>query len=84
MKKDIKKKVITSDNFFPCYEGNKVEVTFIREKLTNDMFRVCVWGADDFGLEFDNKSIEKCKAVFEKIKDGITIENLKGLGFNIA
>ncbi|MCA9495832.1 MAG: hypothetical protein KC589_02730 [Nanoarchaeota archaeon] len=55
---DVFKK--TSDDWYPNYPNDMVKVSFL--KLPNilqnsdDEWRVCVWGNDDFGLERDFQS----------------------------
>jgi L-rhamnose isomerase len=45
------------------------------------MWRVCVWGEDDFGMEIDLYARNQAKNIFEKIEDYTTIAQLKALGF---
>lgn len=62
--KRLEELVNTSDNWFPNYPNNQVLVSLITnpnhlikhyKKLGKNPFiyRVCVWGLDDFGMEKD-------------------------------
>ena len=82
---------LTSDDWYPSYKldgyhnGRKdpqlVEVSHL--KLTNGQYRVCVWGADDAGMDFDTKSGNKALRVFLTVInwDDVTRAKLKELGF---
>ena len=80
----------TSDGWYPCYKIEKdarhseglVEVIFT--KLIDGMYRVCIWGADDFGMERDFEVYLEAKEIFNTLanKEIITISELKKLEFN--
>ena len=48
------------------------------------MYRVCIWGADDFGMERDFEVYLEAKEIFNTLanKEIITISELKKLEFN--
>ena len=82
----------TSDDWYPCYKIEKdarhseglVEVIFT--KLIDGMYRVCIWGADDFGMERDFKEEYDAWNIFLlviKLED-VTFNKLKELGFYYA
>lgn len=85
---------LTSDDWYPSYQlkgyhkGTKdpkmVEVSHL--KLTNGQYRVCVWGADDCGMDFDTNSGNKAFRVFMMILDWdvVTKAKLKEMGFVTA
>ena len=82
---------LTSDDWCPAYKiagyhkgvkGPKlVEVSHF--KLTNGEYRVCVWGADDCGMDFDTKSGAKALRIFLNVIswDDVTKAALKEVGF---
>lgn len=82
---------LTSDDWYPSYKlggyhkGRKapqlVEVSHF--KLTNGQYRVCVWGADDTGMDFDTNSGNKALRIFLTVIswDDVTMSGLKELGF---
>jgi len=82
---------LTSDDWHPSYKLNghhkgvkgpqMVEVSHL--KLTNGEYRVCVWGADDCGMDFDTKSGNKALRTFLTVIswDDVTMSGLKELGF---
>ena len=45
------------------------------------LWRTAVWGADDFGTEFDTTDQAKALELYEMIGDEITKRELKDLGF---
>lgn len=87
----------TNDDWHPNFDGDLVAVSLILHRKNSReyklygstcLFRVCVWGADDFGMEKDffgeeKDCVEQAKelyAILEK-KDIIYIADLKKLGF---
>ena len=87
----------TEDEWYPNYDGDTVRVSLIlRRKKSNEyklygqtLFRVCVWGDDDFGMEKDFKSgddqadIEQAKELYATLIEQKFINQgyLKKLGF---
>ena len=50
----ISKEVIATDDWYPCFEGNKIRVSlFLTNTRDHKFVRICAWGADDFGVELD-------------------------------
>ena len=92
--KRIDKMVIVTDDWYPCFEGNKVEVSLsinYLDTLNYHFVRICVWGADDFGLEMDyedenyenliSKYNEWKETIFDKAQDGINQKWFMERGF---
>lgn len=82
----------TSDDWYPSYqlEGvaehykNLVRVSFL--SIRDGSWRVCCWGADDFGMERDFKEEYDAWNIFLlviKLED-VTFNKLKELGFYYA
>jgi len=80
----------TTDNWAGNYKINNdrrhpnadlVEVSLIL--MRDGDYRVCVWGNDDFGMEYDTESHTEAESLFfDLIRTGIiTVSNLKQLGF---
>jgi hypothetical protein len=69
----------TPDDWYPTYEEGKVKASFM--PLSDGLFRVSVWGADDFGIYRDFKSRMEAKMVFGSLPDPITQKHLYALGF---
>jgi len=90
MRVDVFKR--TSDCWYPEYEcdyvGGLVEVSFTKTGpvgCTEPHWRVCVWGADDIGMEkdFDYHHRETAWACFlEVVKlEDVTVKSLQKMGF---
>lgn len=92
--KRIDKFIEVTDEWYPCYEDNKVKLSlFISnlDKLDYHFVRICVWGLDDFGLEMDyedtnyenliSKYNEWKENIFNKAEDGIDKEWFFAKGF---
>lgn len=63
-----------------------VQVTYVPLALDQDakrLFRVCVWGNDDFGLERDYEDRRAARRAFSKIVDMYRVNKneLKDMGF---
>lgn len=80
----------TEDNWYPSFEikGDArykylVEVSYL--ELSDGMWRVCVWGQDDMGMERDFEPYERMKAweVFISIIEQhyVSYNFIKDLGF---
>lgn len=77
----------TQEDWHPSYEMEDhlfLRVSYI--PLNNNTYRVCVWGADDFGMEKDLNSKNNAKELFHKIVElpEISENALKHLGFVYA
>ena len=44
-------------------------------------WRVCIWGADDFGMEKDVRLKSEARELFQKIKHYTTLIEMEKLGF---
>lgn len=80
----------TLDDWYPSYrlEGlhrgkplQLVEVSFV--EIVDGSWRVCVWGADDFGLEKDHSSRDLAYDMFEEVikQSEVSQVFLRELGF---
>lgn len=82
---NVQKRIRTNEDWYPNYTDNLIEVSLA---LINagSIYRVCVWGADDFGMEKDFCFINLLEAMIEymSITDGITKQELFDKGFDIA
>lgn len=72
----------TTDDWYPNYQNNIVRLVYVGE-LVDSTYRVAVWGADDFGVEYDAKDKETAENIFNKLKTktNITQKELYDLGF---
>jgi hypothetical protein len=81
----------SSDDWYPCWPGNQVEVSFMRldrwdgtrYHMQEGPWRVCVWGADDCGMEIDTEDRELAERIFNELKESLNITRarLTQLGF---
>lgn len=74
----------TSDEWCPNYPGDTVKVSYrgnINPK--GAMYRVCAWGDDDLGMEFDHESKSVVWQKFIEVisLEDVTFEKLKEMGF---
>ena len=46
-------RVPAADDWYPNFDGGLVQVSQMPLRTTPVLHRVCVWGADDFGMEID-------------------------------
>lgn len=94
--KRIDKFVKSTDNWHPCFDGDKVKVSLFLSYMPNMGFhfvRVMVWGEDDFGMNIDYENedydvllekYDEFKTMFyDKITDGINKDILREEGFEI-
>lgn len=74
----------TTDRWHPNFPDDQVRVSLlpIGPKGKNG-WRVCVWGADDDGMEIDFAARVDAKTIFDKVIrwSTITKAKLEGLGF---
>lgn len=59
------KYVFSEIELYPCYEGHCAKVSLV--PLTTGDWRVCIWGADDLGYDFDTSDKHIAVAMYEKI-----------------
>lgn len=45
-------------------------------RLTDGKYRVCVWGGDDYGLEFDTPDLTEARKLYRSIDDFTTQREL--------
>lgn len=72
----------TTDDWYPNWPGDMVYIRMC--PLSNGLFRVCVWGADDTGMEIDVKSKEEAQAIYNSLPPIISKKDLKERGFYSA
>jgi len=72
----------TDDDWYPTYFKHTVELT-LHDQLTDGSWRVSVWGADDFGMNFDfGTEIDAQNMYFALcMKEKVNIKELEKLGF---
>lgn len=79
----------TLEDWHPSYilnQGTASEIKLVRVTLLGPMsdgqYRVCVWGNDDFGMDFDSTQ-DACVKMYEHLCGVATIQKsaLKKLGF---
>jgi hypothetical protein len=85
----------TREDWYPSYlprsrdNSNPIEHRAVRVSLVrlvsskgkgSPKWRVCVWGADDFGLEKDFRLLVEAESLFKKLKDFATKLDMLGLG----
>ena len=78
----------STDNWYPCYDNKLVKVSFMSLGPDGDQYRVCVWGADDFGMErdFDLDRYQNAETLFTRIleMEDVTQKQLTNLGMVVA
>lgn len=79
----IKERFITvTDEWYPCYKGNKVKLKLSLNQWRNKYYiKLAAWGNDDYGLEivydgYDNfedahKKYDTLIPIFNNVPDGI-------------
>ena len=77
----------TSDNWYPNHYKELVAVTLFKNSeypaCPSNVDRVCVWGNDDCGMEYDGEDAEyKFNRILEM--DDVTFKALKDLGLQSA
>jgi hypothetical protein len=67
MKKPRKwQKFIPSDiDLYPCYPGKQARVAMM--KLSNGQWRVCIWGADDCGFDYDVDTFQQAQDEYQRL-----------------
>lgn len=71
-----------SDDWHPCFPSGLVAVGFF--PLKGGGWRVCVWGADDSGMEQDFEDEEVARRCRQELPIVISREDLRHLGFRPA
>lgn len=73
----------TNDDWYPNFSNNTVVISPVLP-LSDGTFRVCVWGADDCGMEIDCKTHKEATKILNKIKEPVSKFDLKELGMYSA
>lgn len=58
---------LTKENWFPSYDAPDDQAYLLKVSLmalSDGLFRVCVWGADDYGMEKDQESLKKAIVLY--------------------
>ncbi len=71
----------TKDDWYPNYPRDMVVVNL--SDISDGQTRVSIWGADDFGMEFDFATEIDAKNMYYTVcmMETVEIEELKKLGF---
>ena len=78
----LTKEILTKENWYPNLPGDKLRVSFMElmrnfKQAKPQLWRVCVWGNDDFGMERDYPDRTDAKKAFQEIVDFTTKEELR-------
>ena len=75
----VTKQIRSTENWYPTTAG-QVQVSCML--LTDNQWRVCVWGGDDFGMErdFPNAGELEAKRLFENLVDFTTQAQMHEFG----
>ena len=73
------KNVAVAEDWHPTIDG-LVRVSHY-QSTRFAMHRVCVWGGDDFGLEYDTRDGELARRLFDRINHLVTKSDLRSWGF---
>ena len=79
-----KKKTITSPDASTFMSAGELTVRLSKERVKGSPTRVTVWGPDDIGMEFETDDADKASQLFDAVPDGVTLTQLKALGFTKA
>lgn len=81
----------TDDDWWGNFDNNTVELSFRgninrkhRTPNVGAIYRISVWGNDDFGMDRDFSSIKKALAFFKKVEQlpVLNQKQLLSMGFN--
>jgi hypothetical protein len=61
----LQKYIPSEIDLYPCYPGGMARVAFM--ELSNGLWRVCIWGADDCGYEYDQPDYETGLKVYNDL-----------------
>ena len=80
----LQRKVVVTDDWYPCVDGNKVVVSLLLDyypnKYGNYYIKICAWGNDDTGVETEAfcqdlptalRKFDEMKILFDSNPDGI-------------
>lgn len=87
-RKEEKKLVKTKEDWYPTHDG-EVQVSLLPLKKIEgeaQLWRVCIWGGDDFGMEKDFLSRLRAKYVYDSINESTIAKSYlkEVLGFQHA
>ncbi len=95
--KTEKKWLRTNEDWYPAIPGNnrspnkeydnpfaEPAVYAKTMRLSNGLFRICVWGGDDFGMEFDTVDAGIARQYYRELKDYTTQAQLRHYGYRPA
>lgn len=84
---DRTKYVKTPQDWYPNFPGDTIRVRVfdlpLRRAQDAPHYRICVWGADDFGMELDSFDKEHVDAIFDRIQDNTSQEKLASWGLRL-
>lgn len=75
----VSKFIQVSDDWYPCFPNQQVQVSLIKDNP--NLFRVCVWGADDFGMEKSFTQSGEAQECFKNLPIPLSVHLLKNMGF---
>lgn len=61
------KYVPTSLDFYPNFPGNTVRVSVMSLFTKEPLYRVCIWGNDDYGFEYDSSDWGEVLGIYNDI-----------------
>jgi hypothetical protein len=73
---------VALDDWYPCFPGNMVQVSFML--LRDGKYRVCVWGADDCGMERDFDEQAPAQVLFTKLTKAAFIDRAMCISFGMV
>lgn len=85
--------VLTKEDWCPSYQCNDsynkrllLRVSFFELQGNDSLFRVCVWGSDDMGMDYDTPDRELAEQYFIDCisQEYLSLDYLKGKGFYSA
>lgn len=71
----------TTDEWYPCFTGKRVKCSVMRLPTAPKIVRVCVWGADDDGMERDFESQAEATDMYRALPEPLTKKWLTEHGF---
>lgn len=73
--------VPTTDEWYPAFDGGFVRLSLV--PLRDGTWRCCVWGGDDFGLDFDTPDRAAATAMYDLVAamPNVVVADLKRRGF---
>jgi hypothetical protein len=82
MKASKRLAVAPGEDWYPNFDGDTVRARLYL--LGDGSWRVCVWGADDTGVELDTPDESFARAVYAGLPSVVSKEYLRGVGFKAA